>query len=187
MNEQANLQKKIYRFLLLVMRKVHNTFLDEVLELLKNNNMVASASKYFRILCFKELWKRFGLEDGTTETVLSKIGEVVQIFLPEVVVSLKDSNRRTRKITNEFLIIMAQKMRDIGVIKDFLSMIVAGLAGSTSLMKSETLIAIGKIYDKFGSSLEPSFVVEVHNIVLLMFREKNKEIYPALLTYLKVI
>lgn len=67
----------------------------------------------------------------------------------EILVSLKETNRRTRTISNDLFMLIAAKMKDLSVLKEFLSMISAGLAGATSLMKADTVIAISKIFEKF--------------------------------------
>ena len=58
MDDQGLLQKKAYKLLLVVINKVHFTFLQEVIELLKTcGNDVANGSRPFRLSCLKEIWK----------------------------------------------------------------------------------------------------------------------------------
>lgn len=74
----------------------------------------------------------------------------MQIFLPEIIIGLRDSNKKTRKISKAIFESITNQMIKIGNIKDFCSMVSAGLAGS-SLMQADTIAATGFLIEKFFS------------------------------------
>jgi len=65
------------------------------------------------------------------------------MFLPEVLAAMKDPNRRSRKMAGEFLITIGKKVQEVGQFSDLVTLTSAGLAGSSSLMKSESIAALG--------------------------------------------
>lgn len=57
----------------------------------------------------------------------------------------------------------------------------AGLGASSSLIKADTIEASALLM----GLLSPQFMDEILNIYLLLFNEKNKEIFRSLLKFLK--
>ena len=78
------------------MEKIHETFLSEVMEILLENKSVMSFSRPSRLACIQIFWKRVVLRSGN-KNFLADMSELLQNFLPEIIVSLRDSNRRSRK------------------------------------------------------------------------------------------
>lgn len=76
-------------------------------------------------------------------------------------------------------------MESLGMLKDFVSMVAAGLAGETPLMKANSITAVSYLFEKFGNKLEKSFVKEVQGIILMLIKDENKEVYKAILYFLK--
>ena len=58
---------------------------------------------------------------------------IILSFLPEVITSIKDNNRRTRKVAQELLNLFAETMKSLSKLNDFMQLIVGGLAGYFSL------------------------------------------------------
>ena len=54
-------------------------------------------------------------------------------------------------------------------------------------MKSASILGMAQIVKEAKSGFEDNFVWETTSIVLLMIKEKNREVYKSVLTYLKVI
>lgn len=61
--------------------------------------------------------------------------------------------------------------------------VVAGFAGKSSLMKVDSLQALTYIIKQGG--LEPAFLEELLDVTLLLFKEKNREVYKGLVKFLK--
>lgn len=80
---------------------------------------------------------------------------------------------------------IGNKLIDIEHLESFMSMILAGLAGNSSLMKSDAIVTLGVLMEKFYDRLSTPFVVELTQVVLLMIREKNNEVFKAVIGYLK--
>ena len=80
---------------------------------------------------------------------------------------------------------IAEKMNELGLLKDFVSMVSGGLAGTSSLMKADAIYAISYLFDKFGNKLEHSFMKEMKNIIILLLKENNKEIFKSTLIFIK--
>jgi hypothetical protein len=53
-------------------------------------------------------------------------------------------------------------------------------------MKADSIVAVSFLLEKFGKNIDYSFIREVNSIVLLLLKEQNKEIFKAVLVYLKV-
>lgn len=141
------LQKRAYRLLLIAIDGVHESFYPEIIEIFLKHRNVMSTSRFLRLGVLKKLWLAKKM-NGAEFTNLEEIGEFLQNFLAEVLITLKEPNRKARKMANDVFVLMSDKMQSLGVLKEFLSMIAAGLAGGTSLMKADTILAINKIYDK---------------------------------------
>jgi len=58
LGEEALYQKRAYKLLYFVTKKVHASFLGEVAELLKEFQSVSSVSKAYRLLGLSEVWSR---------------------------------------------------------------------------------------------------------------------------------
>lgn len=76
-------------------------------------------------------------------------------------------------------------MLALGMLNDFISLVSAGLGAPSSLMKADSVVAISFLLEKFGKSIETSFIKEVNSLILLLLKEQNKEIFKAILVYLK--
>ena len=53
-------------------------------------------------------------------------------------------------------------------------------------MKSVAILGIAQVVKESGSAFDADFIWETTTIVLLMIKEKNREIFRAVLRYLKV-
>jgi len=47
----------------------------------------------------------------------------------------------------------------------------AGLGAPSSLMKADSVVAISFLLEKFGKSIETSFIKEVNSLILLLLKE----------------
>ena len=53
-------------------------------------------------------------------------------------------------------------------------------------MKSCAVLAIGKILLKYGSNINKEFIIEINTLVLLLIKDKNREVYLSILSFYKV-
>ncbi|KAL4431808.1 hypothetical protein ABPG74_015248 [Tetrahymena malaccensis] len=183
LDDQTVLQKKAYKFLSNIVSKVHYTFLPQVSEILKTKQATQSSARPIRLQVITQIWQlnKFDSEEAQVDS----IGEFIQTFLPELIVGLRESNTRSRKASQELFKKIAQKMLNLNMLNDFISMISAGLGASSSLMKADSIVSIGYLLEKFGKNVDTTFIKEVNSIILLLLKEQNKEIFKAVLVYLK--
>ncbi|ODQ82726.1 hypothetical protein BABINDRAFT_159246 [Babjeviella inositovora NRRL Y-12698] len=103
----------------------------------------------------------------------------IPAILPKIIFSINDANSKTREVAFETLILMAEKMIAGGVIensklpgmeagtpnteaslKEFMVMVVAGLAGE-SVTKKRTITALGLIIYKFKGQINNDTLVDI--------------------------
>jgi len=112
---------------------------------------------------------------------------VLQKFLPEILVALKDSNKKSRKAGLDVIRMVTGKMKEIGFFKAFVNLVIGGFAGKTSLMKSAAVIGVAHIVRDCKHDIDEAFMWEITSLVLLMIKEQNKEVYKAILGYVKIL
>lgn len=72
-------------------------------------------------------------------------------------------------------------------------MICAGFSANSSLMKADSIVSLAYLIDQFyeKSKLGYPFIKELNSVVLLLLREKNKEVMKAIVhfekKYLKIL
>lgn len=147
---------------------------------------------------------------------LDAIGVVIQHlpvsclhFIPstlsEVVISTKDVNEKARAAAFDLLIIMARKMNQGGIIsqskihhmppdapitqaslEEFITMISAGLVGSSAQMVSASITALARILYEFHTQLALSVVEDLVETMDLFLTSPNREIVRSVLGFAKV-
>ena len=121
-----------------------------------------------------------------TSENMEEVVQIVQKLLPEILLALKETNRKTRKVAIDIIKFLTQKFQSFGAAPLFASLISAGLAAKTSLMKSVAILGIAQVIKEGDAAFEVDFIWETTSIVLLMIKEKNREIFRSVLRYLKV-
>lgn len=95
--EDNSFQKKAYKYLSQAIEYMPEGFLTEALSVLDGlfGNLLIFAKSY-RIGMLKTIWQRLGLgeENGSLEEAL----QFVKKYLPEIIVSLRESNSRLRRV-----------------------------------------------------------------------------------------
>lgn len=71
------------------------------------------------------------------------------------------------------------------MLKDFVSLSSAGLAGESALMKANSITAVSFLLEKFGPKIDNSYKKDLQSIILMLIKEENKEVFKAVLYFLK--
>lgn len=147
---------------------------------------------------------------------LEAIGVVIQYlptsclhFIPstlsEVVISIKEVNEKARSAAFDLLIVMARKMNQGGIIsqskihhmssdapnvqaslEEFITMISAGLVGSSAQMVSASITALARILYEFHIQLSLNIVEDLVDTMDLFLTSPNREIVRSVLGFAKV-
>ncbi|KAI9681368.1 MAG: hypothetical protein M1817_002651 [Caeruleum heppii] len=147
---------------------------------------------------------------------LAAIAEIVRFlptsdlhFIPsvlsEVVISAKEVNEKAREAAFDLLVSMGEKMQDGGKVvnskvahmsddapdvqasvPEYLTMVSAGLAGSTPHMISATITALARILFHFRESLPPALLTDLVSTLDLFLTSANREIVRSCLGFVKV-
>lgn len=70
--------------------------------------------------------------------------------------------------------------------KEYFTMVMAGLAGSTSYMISGTIQALSRLCYEFREELEHSFLNQMLGMILYFFNGNNREIVNSALVFVKI-
>ncbi|EGR30041.1 pre-rRNA processing protein, putative [Ichthyophthirius multifiliis] len=184
LDENNILQKKAYKFLNSIMNKVHYTFLPQVMKIIQDKQATQTSARPARLITINQIWNLSKFDDENNNQI-DTIAEFIQIFLPELIVGCRDSNIRSRKLVIDIFKKIGNKMIKLNMFNDFVSMISAGLGAVSSLMKADSIVAIGSLLNMFGKQVDHIFIRQVNSIILLLLKEQNKEIFKAILVYLK--
>lgn len=169
---QTPMQKRAYKLLYLLFSKLHPSFYPELFTLLSTKHEVQHASRPLRASVIAKVWL-------LTQSTPEKIGDFLQGFLSELVLGLKETNRRTRATSTKVLQEISVKMTELGLLTEFVSLLTAGFAGASGTMKAASILAFarvfeGKIHENFNEILE---------MIGLLMREGNREIFSAGVEY----
>lgn len=126
-------------------------------------------------------------------------------ILSEVVISTKEVNEKARVAAFDLLIIMARKMNQGGIIsqskiqhmsanasnaqaslEEFITMISAGLVGSSAHMVSASITALARILYEFHTQLSLHVVEDLVETMDLFLSSPNREIVRSVLGFAKV-
>lgn len=126
-------------------------------------------------------------------------------ILSEVVISTKEVNEKARAAAFDVLIIMARKMSQGGIVsqskiqhmsanasdaqaslEEFITMISAGLVGSSAHMVSASITALARILYEFHTRLSLNVVEDLVESLNLFLSSPNREIVRSVLGFAKV-
>ncbi|KAG5984702.1 hypothetical protein E4U55_003649 [Claviceps digitariae] len=131
----------------------------------------------------------------------------IPAVLSEVVISCKENNERARETAYELLVQMGQRMINANGaridnskvahmpddapaatanIEEYLTMVSAGLAGSTPHMISASITAISRLLYEFRSSLGEQTLSDLVQTMDLFLTSNNREIVKSCLGFVKV-
>ncbi len=128
--------------------------------------------------------------------------ESVRTFLPqllgEALLGIKDTSSKAREAAYLFIVELCRNILDTTIvpvhgeevmnslIAEYILMIMAGLAGTTPLMKSATILALTRLVFTFRDRLPQTLTSNVLGSVIELMPTKSREILRALLTFLRV-
>eukprot|EP00850_Spirogloea_muscicola_P013416 SM000091S24574 [mRNA] locus=s91:123792:137528:+ [translate_table: standard] len=186
----ALVQKKAYKLLAQLLTE-HPSLLErnlkELLSLLVDSLQACQASaKRHRIICLHTLIVH-----------LIKIGDArkddtASLLISEIILATKEVNKKTRNVAYDLLVTVAHSTADTGSggspdkLLQFFTMVMGGLAGSTSQMVSATVVALARLLYEFSVHLVRT-VPELLPTALLLLRSKSREIIKAVLGLVKVV
>ncbi|KNC98554.1 mRNA-binding protein RRP12 [Spizellomyces punctatus DAOM BR117] len=134
----------------------------------------------------------------------------IPVALSEVMLATKEASEKARNAAYDCLVAMGRKMLTGGVtedawdmdalqralddetpggqvnLKEYFTMVVAGLAGDTATMQSAAVSSLGRLVFEFGSRLDDAFLRELVSTVLIVMESKNREVVKAALGFVKV-
>lgn len=125
----------------------------------------------------------------------------IPALLPETVLGTKEVNQKARLLAFELLLAMARRMARGGLINgeraglptdttasldEFLSMVLAGLAGRTPHMISATVLSLARLLFDLASVLPEASIEPLLADVLLLFGSPSREIVKAAFGFVKV-
>ncbi|XP_067007465.2 RRP12-like protein [Anabrus simplex] len=149
--------------------------------LLKSLSKSAPSSKGPRLRCLIHILRRLQHCDMS----------LLQQIVPEAVICCKDINERCRTAAYSLLIQIGEGMQKWldkptdDIIKSYLGLLMAGLAGSPTLA-SATLLAIAKITHQFRESMPVDLLTLLLDNVTLLVMSNTREIVGAALSFIKV-
>eukprot|EP00040_Diaphanoeca_grandis_P026390 m.147691 g.147691 ORF g.147691 m.147691 type:complete len:1300 (-) comp30554_c0_seq1:33-3932(-) len=186
------LQKKAYKCLSLVCsskRPAYVAFVKEKQDDLTTLTteamaMTASASKQQRMVFISSL---------ITALEGPKLREFVPEIIAEVILSCKEVNERSRQSAFECLIEIGKAIHAVELapnpaitIKDYFSIVVAGLAGQTPHMMSATIVALSRLIYQFRSEMEDSQIQQVFEGITMLLQSRAREVVKSALGFIKV-
>lgn len=115
-------QKKAYRMINVIIPKIHESFYGIILTLIKECKEVALSARGFRINTLQLLWQR-GISMLTPEYFMEKGISFIQEFLPEIILSLKESSLKARRNGKAFLLEIASKVSECQCSTQFIIMV----------------------------------------------------------------
>ncbi|KAI9848250.1 MAG: hypothetical protein M1838_000606 [Thelocarpon superellum] len=125
--------------------------------------------------------------------------------LSEVVISAKEVNEKARTAAFDLLVLMGRKMQQGGTVvnskvghmpddapdveaslEEYMTMVSAGLAGSTPHMISASITALTRILYHFRESLSSTLLTDLVSTLDLFLTSNNREIVRSVLGFVKV-
>lgn len=130
---------------------------------------------------------------------------VIPSILPEVVIATKEVNEKARTAAFDLLVAMGKKMKQGGTVamsrvphmesdaedkvadlEEYLTMISAGLAGTTPHAISASVTACTRVLYEFRSSLSEATIISLVETMDLFLQSKSREIVRSVLGFVKV-
>jgi ribosomal RNA-processing protein 12 len=121
----------------------------------------------------------------------------IPLLLPEAILGTKEVNQKTRLLAFELLLAFARRMARGGLVcidgasttaslEEYLTMVLAGLAGRTPHMISATVVALARLLFDLAPSIPPATLHALLGDILLLFGSPSREIVKAAFGCVKV-
>ncbi|KAJ8751028.1 hypothetical protein K2173_016209 [Erythroxylum novogranatense] len=183
-------QKKAYKVLSTILQK-SDEFLSSALEELLQLMIDVLPSCHFsakrhRLDCLYFLIVHVSKEDSE-----QRRREILSSFLTEIILALKEANKKTRNRAYEILVQIGHACGDEETggkrenLYHFFNMVAGGLAGETPHMVSAAMKGLARLAYEFSDLISTAYKLLPSTFLLL--RRKNREIIKANLGLLKVL
>ncbi|XP_015121144.1 RRP12-like protein [Diachasma alloeum] len=178
-------QKKAYRFLEEICGSQSEICKTYILEhrktiqklIITATEKVCTTSKGARLRCISHL--------VASHPQLEKT-KFFKAIVPEIVLCIKDLNERCRTTAYQLLNIIADKFLDnADNFKDYISLLVAGLAGAPIYI-SATLLALASLTYKYNGTVGVATLKEILGHTCILLTGPTREIVLSALSYIKV-
>ncbi|CAG9462050.1 unnamed protein product [Pedinophyceae sp. YPF-701] len=210
---EAALQKKAYKILGylcddegFLRPQAEGGHMEEVLKLLAGTlESCNSAAKRYRLLCVR------GVLRASAEQARARGGQggvdvaVLRPMVAEVVLCIKEANRKAREAAYEMLIEVARDLDERlppgsgpageaahasglpgGGLSELLGVVLAGLAGQSPHMISASVMALARLLYEFAPRMHP-MLARLVPAVLALLRTKSREVVKSVLGFCKVL
>ncbi|KAM0786993.1 hypothetical protein ACM66B_002411 [Microbotryomycetes sp. NB124-2] len=131
---------------------------------------------------------------------------ILPTLISEAVLGTKESNERTREAAYDLIVGMGRKMAQGGVIKrnlikgmedemtdeasasvqEFVTMVSAGLAGTSPHMISATITSLSRLAFEFHDELDREVLTELLTTIVIFLTSPNREIVRSAIGFVKV-
>lgn len=183
------LQKKAYKIISCACEKHAAFFESHWKEIIAHvaNSMVACkpAALKHRLKCLKTLLLR-------VPNLLQhqEIAAVLPTLLGEAILTIKEVNRKARDTAYDLLTSLGRHLLGQGqgeaVMQEYIVMLMAGLAGNTPRMQSASVLALSRMVYELKTDLQEATLQEVLLMVMLLLKEKSREVVKSVLGFVKV-
>ncbi|GAB2291556.1 hypothetical protein Dimus_025810 [Dionaea muscipula] len=184
------IQKKAYKVLSVIFQNRNDLISVKLEDLLKLMIEVLPSchfsAKHHRLDCLYYLILTVSKEDSK-----HRKGEIISSFLTEIILALKEANKKTRNRAYEILVQVGHACgdEDKGGKKEnllqFFNMVAGGMAGDTPHMISAAVKGLARLAYEFSDLVSTAFIVLPSAFLLL--QRKNREIIKANLGLVKVL
>ena len=147
LGENNIFQKKAYKMLNVIITKVHESFLAGMLEILNEYKVVTAGARGARLNCIHDIIQKIEF----TPTKIGDIFLVLQKFLPEILVALKESNKKARKGSLDVLKMVTNKMKEAGYIKQFINLVIIIIFLQIKLISDYWMLCLKDIINEISS------------------------------------
>ncbi|KAK4047072.1 pre-rRNA processing protein [Microbotryomycetes sp. JL201] len=131
---------------------------------------------------------------------------ILPTLISEAVLGTKESNERTREAAYDLIVGMGRKMAEGGLIKrnlikgmedemtdeaqasvqEFVTMVSAGLAGTSPHMISATITSLSRLAFEFHDDLDREILTELMATIIVFLSSPNREIVRSAIGFVKV-
>lgn len=216
------IQKKAYKILAYMCESrpdfVQPHFQGVLQVLLEGTATAVSAAKRYRLRCLKAAilevvqWDGPELDLSELPGVSAAAGgadmddaapaerarHVITPMVAEIIISVKEANKRTRAAAFDLLVDVARAMHEAeppsedelgntsGGLRSMVNVVLGGLVGSTPHMISASVMALARLLFEFAPVLA-GLVPALLPSVLMLLRSKAREVIKAVLGFVKVV
>jgi len=192
----ANLKKKLIELFITLMDKLNDV--DQVLFIFHNFSNkykgleqinTKQKAKLFEFV-LECLLKKIEKDQKNGNQIDSKLlNENFHIFV-EIISLTKDLNRKVRNLAYEMIGKLTEFMQEINLYYEWVKIILGILASNSVYLKSAGINALARIFwqTRTNKNLENlKIIMESFDIVLLFFKEGNKEIIKSIYLFIRVL